>query len=315
MEDMLPQEDRTMVEQHLAQCDACSRELHSLQATTELLRNKKEALCPEPWEIYEFAVHGVHKDRDFEGHLRKCPSCAAEAQRHKADSARHAEMPEGIRAAFRTRFPQPSKSAEAGRVQSRVIDLFQWIRERSRASIMTMGAVAAAALIAVMLYPRADIEPLFGLSTTTWGITEGLVEKGTPLVTDKPKLAFLMVFRNFRHGLSQESVDAMYEGLRPTSELENKFEIVQPAAVKNAIVERGIRPEQRAELLQVFSRDLGASGLLLIEVTSVGNHYEIAGQFVDTASGRVVRSEKAQVPDQAALGAGIGSWLSLIPRL
>jgi len=187
-------------------------------------------------------------------------------------------------------------------------------RLRCRTKEITAAVTAAVSFILVMAsYGFAELEPMFALSSMTWSKQPGLVEKGTPVVGVKPRVAFIVVFRGIHTPITQEQIDAMYEGLRPTPDLRERVEVLDPQDIKSAIMGKGLRPEQRSALLQLISADLGAAGVLFVDVCGRETGFDVVGEFVDALTGTVVHKETVEVPGQAQLVAGMHGWLSLIP--
>ncbi len=184
---------------------------------------------------------------------------------------------------------------------------------RRAATHLAVIVAAACVMLAATSYALAEGEPMFALSSVTWQKQPGVTAKGTLSPQGKPRVAFIIIFRGIRTPITQERIDAMYEELTPTPDIRDRVEILAPHDIKTAIVGKGLRPEQRAALLQVISSDLGAAGVLFVDISGRESGFEIVGEFVDAGTGAVVHKERVEVPGEAQLVAGMHAWLSLIP--
>ena len=73
LEDMIDQETKTKVEDHLLTCSDCRSEIQELRNLMTTLRENKEMLCPEPWELFDYARGAEHKLAL--NHVSQCPNC------------------------------------------------------------------------------------------------------------------------------------------------------------------------------------------------------------------------------------------------
>ena len=311
LEDLLPREERDALKQHVHGCSECSSELGELESMITRLRNNKTVFCPESWELHEWLQTGNDPEGRIQSHAEKCPHCAEELADFRKFSER-VEVPDRVQAAFRQRFGKPFRIEPEPLRTGKLVVLSEWLASRFRHPVLAAGALAAAILVGVLIYPQGGIEPMYGLSSVTWEQTEGRVPKGALLDETKPRAAILLIFRGFKRPVPQEKIDELYEWLIPTRQTEDKFEFISPAEVKASLSKSTVPPNDRNALLGLLARDLDVSRALILTIKARDGKFEIEGELVDPASGRTIRKQIGKFSSEAELMSTIGDWSSLM---
>lgn len=300
-----------MIEQHIGTCDECSLELKGLDRMITRLKTLKAAFCPEPWEVYEFVERGVDPDGEIASHLAECRLCAEEAASYRARSV-EAALPQKVQAAFEEHFRKSAFASHEVERRGPLAAFMEWLSSAFRVPAMAV-AVAAAILVAVMIYPRGEIQPMIGLSSVTWGQTEsGFIPKSGLFEEQKPRAAILLAFKGFKEPLPQQKIDSLYEALRPTEEIKKKFDVLTPAEVKDAITESKIKPDSTKAMQEVLHTDLDVSRLLVVTVTPKGDGFTIESEVRDARTGGSVVKKSEQAATSAELPSRLTNSILLL---
>ncbi|MBM3300618.1 MAG: hypothetical protein FJY85_11750, partial [Deltaproteobacteria bacterium] len=113
VEDLLPVEERTVMDQHLRSCQECSREVTELDYIIGTLRTHKEVFCPDPWLLQDYVDLGQDPGDRISEHLKECASCSEELS-HVKSSPAESIMPPRVREAFEEHYasgPAPLREA------------------------------------------------------------------------------------------------------------------------------------------------------------------------------------------------------------
>jgi len=312
LEDRLSPEDRDMVKRHIDTCEQCSVEVRAIERLITSLKNRKEAFCPEPWQWHEFVKSGSDPKGELLRHLEACGLCAEEIAALRAVSS-DAVLPNKLRVALEK---QPGKLLEASRdsqTDGFRPRLFEWLRGDFRLPSMALSAVAVAILAVVLIYPRGDIEPMIGLSSVTWGLSEDTLHpKGVPPEERKPRVAVVLVFKGFKTLLSQNKIDELYEALKPPPGLMERYDLVAPSEVKAAIRAGMAKPENPPAALATVARDLHLSRGLLVTISPEHDKFRINASLLQAPSGALIRQETLDAVAADQLSARLRDVLSIV---
>jgi hypothetical protein len=278
LEDMLSPEQKLDLERHLKGCERCSSELHELDRITAALRKNKLVFCPDSTEIIQFSESGHDPDGRVSRHLKACPTCLAFAEASRPETSSETMSPElwerlqkrlGTRGT--TRVPELKETSPGFAERFR-----NWFRVPAFAA----GAVAAAILLVVVLYPRDFTIPNMGLSSVTW--------EGAP----KPKAirdraAFLVTFKGLAQPLSQKRIDEIYQGLKPDMGLSERFEVISPSELRAAAKsgEVLLDPKQLKETVESLNKKLNVSRVAMITLEPSNGKYSVKVELWDAATG------------------------------
>lgn len=291
LEDRLSSEDRAMVQEHINACKECSHELQMLGEFMAKLKAKKDIFCPEPEQLFEFVQTGHDPEGKLARHIEHCPLCKEDVAAYRA-GCDLAAMPEKVHAAYRERFSKLARKDADVAHKSLVERLNEWLSSLFKVPAFALATAVAAILVVVLIYPRGEIEPYIGLSSITWGQTDDeMVSKSSPFEAQRQKVAFLLVFKDFRQRLPQEKIDKLYEALEPTPEMHKRFDFVTPGQLKDAIGKEGIKSDDTEAVMERLRKDLDVSRIVFVDVISSKDRYLIQGKLADVTGGKIVQTE------------------------
>ncbi len=326
------------IEAHIKSCPDCSAETQALDEMIGNLERHRDAFCPEPWQLYEFIDTGEAPTGHVAMHLESCVKCREAVESYKeALSAEH-PMPAPVMDAFRDYHSQkksPSRSiSEGANVLSKILTS---IASVFNMPALALGAVAAAILAVVIVYPRGEELSPIGLSSVTWkpkltllgpsgddvyrGFTAEELARMTPeerelakrgilhrgavhgnnQSTTSPSVAFVITFKGFKEHLPQGRIDKLYEALKPTKEMKQKFEVLAPAKIKEALGSEK-PPANKKQLLEHLKTNLNLSKAVLITIEFKDNRFDINNELIDVQTGKILSTssqEKITEPDLA----------------
>ncbi|MBI5571366.1 MAG: zf-HC2 domain-containing protein [Desulfomonile tiedjei] len=290
LEGRLAPDETTMVEEHLRTCDECRTLKEQLAETVAVLTANREALCPEPWQLYELVNYGQDPDGSVATHLEQCSACK-EIARSVTEKLPSDRIPAQVSHALKAHVAQiatpPSRQEEPRE------SLLERLYRRYRLPAFSVG-LAAAILALVILLPSPAFRSGFLPSSVTWEN----VPKPKSFGQGMKRAAMVLFVKDSGRTLPQKEVDALYEALAPTMELYQRFQIVSPAQIADLIAKRRYRNDTVSEMVARLHSDLDVSVAALIALQPEEKGTAVAVEIVDAASGAIEakKSERA-VPD------------------
>jgi len=298
LEDMLSQEDRSIVEAHLQDCPQCSNELQEIKEATDFLRTHKEVFCPEPWELYEYCQTGHDPDGRLVRHVEECPSCR-EAIASCAGCTEDTEMPRSMRDAVERHFGQKRLRVAWRLAESWFAGLFNYLSYVFRMPVLALGTVAAAVLLVVVFYPWGESVPIMRLSSVKWDQPgQPLIGKSLRLMAPltepevaskkRPRVAVILFLKGFDKPMPQEKVDALYSALAPTASVQKRYEVLTPASIRQALGEANLKSRDVVQLAGKLNEDLDVDQLIILTVAKSGDEFEISGEARTARNSEIV---------------------------
>jgi hypothetical protein len=267
----LAPELKSQVEHHLSECEHCRGELVTLRETIDLLGKTKEAFCPEPWEIYDF-VRGGRPDGRISRHLHLCASCASETEAFERTRQPDA-LPMYLWNQIRTNLP---KGSEEKSFLNRFL-------ERFRIPSVAVAAAAAAIVVAIMFYPHPMDQSGIGLSSVTWQVM-----RPKALL---PRVAVVLMFKDFKEPVLQARIDSLYEFLKPSMEVSERFAPISPAELAQTVKKGKIDSSSTGNIAKTLGQQLDTAYVVLVQIRPSNNDFSISVQLADSSNGHVVDSE------------------------
>ncbi|MFC1836206.1 zf-HC2 domain-containing protein [Thermodesulfobacteriota bacterium] len=310
VEGLLDPPVRTAVDTHLDTCTECAEKLKELERLATSLNRNRDAFCPEPWELFAFCEDPANPAKGIAEHVDQCPLCRADAAEFQART-REEPLPEKVRTAVEFHYPQGVGEQAADENRSGWLkDLFAPLF-RVRAPLL--GAAMAAILVAVIVYPTAKLEQTMGLSSLTWENGKaGLVPKSMSY-DSRPRVAMLVMLRDFRQPLSQEEIDSLYRALKPTPEMQRSLDVLAPAVVKSAVGTDEFEPNDREGILERLDDDFDLARLLIVTLTGPRSRVVIENEVIEPKTKRTIAKGKVEAVSENGLTARLrDSALSLL---
>lgn len=336
LEGTLSGERSATVEAHINTCHECAGELNSLGNLLGILKTEKDVFCPEPWELYEFIESGYDPEGRLAGHLEKCPLCCAEVVDYR-ETAIQKTLPSEIKAELKKAFPKSaqSRSSNEKKVLVRALD---WLNSIFRFPTLAIGTAVAAILAVILLYPHGTVPTFIGVSSENWkeivpqatpkslfsGVTARKeIAKSAPRVghgaskpmlfeTPKPRLAPIIIFHGFKKPLPQSTIDSLYEGLKPTVELEKRIQFSTPAELKQFLDKVADRHLSPTEALSEFYKESSIKFALIVNVKAEEDRFGLKSQLIDTHNGKILAESIESRLSDAELASSVNDSLALL---
>jgi type IV secretory pathway VirB2 component (pilin) len=275
VEDMLDPEEVTPLETHLAACERCSAEVEALRLITRTLRESKEALCPETWEIYEVARRGDKVEHSLSRHLERCPRCREEMA--TLSSAGGPEiMPPELWLKVRGSLSGPTAGTRA--VAEDIPPLSLWERFNRLFRLPALGVAVAAILLVLVMYPWE------GTRLPTWDHAPR-PKAGSEI--HRPRAAVVILFKDFKKPFSDKGIYDLYQGVEPTIDVMEKFDMVAPATMSQFIGQGRASAHDRQEVLESLHGNLNVSLVVLVTVAPAAEGFQVQSELVNAATGAV----------------------------
>jgi hypothetical protein len=282
---------RQMVEEHLKGCPECSSEANEIRETVTLLGHHKEAFCPEPWELYEFVKYGHDANGMIRSHLDRCSTCL-EISRDIVPGTSAEQMPRhvSVRLKERLRAVYRTKRDDVLSTESLLDRLYR----RFRFPAVAMGVAAAAVLAMVLLHSPDMPQSVIALSGVTWE----RAPKPKAIQATAGSAAIALVLKDFDPPLPREKIDALYQALAPSMDVYERFHVVPPATVKDAVDSRDKRITDTMQLVERLGKKLHLAAALVVTVTARPKGATVELELVDTASGQIkARKTEDNIPE------------------
>jgi anti-sigma factor RsiW len=296
VEDVLSPEERGPIEQHLESCPACAKQTEDMSSWLAFVKHNKHALCPEEWELFDYAQCNRDVAGFLEAHLEACSECRLRVQEYRSETAGHG-VPEELweNMTHSSKAPEEA-SAEPG------TSWFHRLREIFTHSfappLALAGAVAAAVLLVVLVYRSGPSGPFLGLSSISWapnrtGMTlMGEPEAGSQAAEKRPRLASVVYFKDVPQPPDPDQIDATYRLLDPGRVVRSHYDVVQPSHVKEALQAAGITKGNVTEVLRILRERLSVDRVMVMTLSEQGARFTIQARLMDTATGKVMREHK-----------------------
>ena len=294
-EGLLNPEERASVQQHIAECAECSASVKELQETINDLREHKDAFCPDPWELHEFAFYGQDVGAKISKHIAECPACRETVQTWKSEASKE-HLPQEL-------WSRVNKTLSENRnreilTKERSIGFMERLRSLFDAPAWALGAVAAAVLLAVFLYPRGAPPSLIALSSVTWENAP----KPKVLQPASKRAAIIIVLKDFRPELSRIQIDKLYDEVTPTMDVYERYHVVPPAEISAAVRKGLIDPSNRTKMLRGLRDHLDLNMVALITVASKPEGINFEADLIDTVTGRTLDEKTGSEIAESDLG-------------
>ncbi len=288
VEDMITSAEKAEVEEHLSTCDQCALRVEEIREAIAALKQNKQAFCPEPWELYDFAQSGDDPHGVISLHVENCPVCSKDLRTWKM-APPEGPMPAELWNRLRERLPRPAaKQILPRRSRWSQIVLENFVRFW-KAPAMAAGAVAAVLLLVVIFY-QAPMEPM--------------VPKPKSL---PEKAAFVVLFKDFKDPLPQEQIDSLYEALKPSAELNDRYNIVSPQETSEVIKSGKVSSHDRSAMTDGLRKNLNVSRALVVTVFPSADKLAARIEFIDTISGKTLQTKTEEKLEQSELPARVRS--------
>ncbi len=299
IEDTIAPEEKARLNEHLRQCGECALKLKELRETTAALKQNKQAFCPEPWELYEFAMTGADPNGTVSIHVQDCPLCSQELNDWKS-TAREEAMPPELWDLLRKHLPEAGPGQISSRPSRWDHVFLQNLARFSKAPAMAAGVALAALLFVVIFYSQDMMHTRIGLSSVKW--------EGVPRAKSLQKSAvFIIFFKDFKKSISQKDIDSLYEALRPSVELSEHYNIISPADISDAVKDGEISPYNGTALIKGLRNKLNVSYVLVVTVYPANGKLSALLQLDDSTDRRVLATGSVENVNWGDLAARIRS--------
>jgi hypothetical protein len=292
-ENIIAAAEKADVEEHLSKCHECNLRVEELREAIAALKQNKQAFCPEPWELHDFAQSGDDPHGVISLHVENCPLCSEDLRAWKM-ALPEEPMPAELWNRLREHLPSPTLKQilpKRSRWSQIVLENFArfW-----KAPAMAAGVAAAVLLMVVIFYPRDMMQPTIGLSSVSW---EG-IPKPKSL---QEKAAFVIFLKDFKDTVPQRQIDSLYEALKPSMELNERYGIVSPAEMSEAISGGEVSSHDRSAMIEGLRKKLNVSRLLIINISPSADKVTATVELIDAIDGKTLQTKTEEKIEQSEL--------------
>lgn len=320
LEDQLSPIDKAAVQEHIHSCSKCSEELQRIDYFTRLLKNHKEAFCPEPWELFQSVEDPRNSSEDILSHLDGCSVCQGDLAEYSVARG-DAKMPGRLMAEMRLQFPEGASDTHTDQETSYLRSLIDRAKMFFSMPVMAVGTAVAAVLLTVLLLPQQESSPAIMLSSVPWTTDQqGLVPKtGIRLMgpgKQTRNVAIVVLSKDVRLSGAQDKIDQIYRDLKPSEAIEREFHIVSPGKMREALAGMNARSLVKGDILQSLRDKMDVSNVLFITVSRERNEFQIQSELLDAVTGVLIGETATRALTEANLIPGMrDSAFSLLNAL
>jgi len=311
LEGLLSPEERTNFEEHLDQCPACKSKLEEMSRWNSILRENGGDLCPDPWELFDYARTNKDPRGTISAHIETCTLCSTDLESFRSDISQMA-VPDALWKKMKTSSVEPIAKRPYSAVSQWVGEKLASLMELLRPTVLVPVAVAATVLIVVFLYPTGPASMRVALSSVNWGpqpsgwnLMGGETEAISPAGAKKEVLGIVILFSNVKRPPDRDLTDSLYRAIEPSKEVRDSYEVVSPDEIRRVAGEDLLNAPDEASLVKVLRSKAKISKALLIEILPSGNRYGIVARLIDTKTGVATEKRDSWNLTEAELPSGL----------
>jgi anti-sigma factor RsiW len=289
VEDTVTPAEKADVEEHLSTCDQCALRAEELREAIAELKQNKQAFCPEPWELHDFAQSGDDPHGVISLHVENCPLCSEDLRAWKM-ALPEEPMPAELWNRLRERLPGPAPRQVLPRTPQWGHIFLQNLVRWWKAPAMAAGVAAAVLLIVVIFHP--------------WDMTQDWVPRPKSL---PEKAAFVVFFKDFKDPPPQEQIESLYEALKPSTELNERYNFVSPAETSEVIKSGKVPSHDGSAMIDGLRKNLNVSRVLVITVFPSADKLAARIECIDTISGKTLQTKTEENMGLSGLAARVRS--------
>ena len=285
MEGLLSPEERVSLEKHLAECAECSASAQALKETIGDLRTNKDAFCPDPWELHEFAFYGSDSAGIISEHIQDCPACNELVQKWKSEASKE-RLPKELWGRLKEALPK--NHSEPIWKQAKPAGFMERLRAMFDVPTWAIGAATVVVLLAVMLYPREVPQSLVALSSVSW---ENVAKPKTFQAVPK-RTAIIILLKDFHPAVDQPAIDALYEAVAPNMDIYERYYVAPPALIRDLVRKGLVDPSNRAKMLRQLKDHLDLTSIVEVTVVSRTEGITFDAELIDVSTGTILGKKK-----------------------
>ncbi len=272
------------IEDHLKDCEMCSKELDNLKLLETAIKAEKDNLrdavapCPSPEALFEFAM-GEENDV-IQGHLKLCSACAEELSliRELVIDTTHpdtAQMPSHM-----DRLLRESVNREYGEIRSHWLHSVQefFVRVASLFSFPSFAAGAAMAAMCLLLlapWQSKELSLIPAGSNVVWKSGPAAQKEfAVPEKSDdSPKIALVIVLPETTQ-LSPQQIDEIYGKLSMPTRMGDYYNFLSPKELKGILNDIG-GVKKSESVSGIVIEKTGPKYVLQFQISSVGPLFDL----------------------------------------
>ncbi len=123
------------------------------------------------------------------------------------------------------------------------------------------------------------------------------------------------MFHGFDKPLPQSTVDSLYEQLRPSGDLEERFQFSTPAQLKQFLEKVADRHVSPTETLSEFYKEAKLNFALIANVKAEKDKFGLKSQLIDTHNGKILVESTESGLSGTELASKVNDSLALLNNL
>lgn len=285
------------MEKHIAECAECSASIQALNETIEDLRTNKDAVCPDPWELHEFAFYGSDSAGIITEHIQDCPVCNELVQTWKSEASNE-QLPKELWGRLKQALSQDRNKQI--RLQTKPAGFIERLRAMFDVPTWAIGAATVVVLLAIILYPREVPQSVIALSSVTWGN----VPKPKTFQAVPKRTAIIILLKDFHPAVDQPAIDALYEAVAPSMDIYERYYVVPPDLIRDLVGKGLVDPSNRTIMLRKLKDHLDLTSIVNISAVSRAEGIAFEAELIDVSTGTILGKKTESKLTRKRLGPG-----------
>jgi anti-sigma factor RsiW len=281
VEGLLNPEERASLEKHIAECAECSASAQALNETVEGLRTNRDAFCPDPWELHEFAFYSIDAAGIISEHIQDCPVCNELVKAWKSEASKE-QLPRELWGRLKQALPK--KHGEPIWKQDKPAGFMERLRAMFDVPTWAIGAATVVVLLAIMLYPREVPQSVIALSSVSW---ENVPKPKTFQAVPK-RTAIIILLKDFHPAVDQPGIDALYEAVAPSMDIYERYYVVPPILIRDLVRKGLVDPSNRTKMLRELKDRLDLTSVVNVTAVSGTEGIAFEAELVDVSTGAIL---------------------------
>ncbi len=288
-------EERASLEKHIAECAECSALAQALNETIEDLRTNKDAFCPDPWELHEFAFYGSDAAGIISEHIQDCPVCNELVQAWKSEASNE-QLPQDLW----VRLKQALSKNHNEKIwkQAKPAGFIERLRAMFDVPTWAIGAATVVVLLAIILYPREVPQSVIALSSVSWEN----VPKPKNFQAIPKRTAIIILLKDFHPAVDQPAIDALYEAVAPSIDIYERYYVVPPVLIRDLVRKGLVDPSNLTKMLRQLKDHLDLTSIVNVAAVSRAEGIAFDAELIDVSTGTILGKKTESKLTQNELG-------------
>ena len=237
-------------------------------------------------ELYEYVHYGTDPDGVIGPHVKTCESCRVVVNELTLQVSPD-RLPERLWTDMKRQLPSPARVSAAAQPEAE--SFFDRVYRMFRFPAVAVGVATAVLLCFVLLRAPEMPQSVIALSSAGWTNAP----KPKSLQQGAKSAAIVLVLEDFDSPWPQKKIDRLYNALVPPVDVYDRFRIVSPREVRDALDRSDRKLPDTKAVIQALAKKMSLATVVVVTVTARGQAASVQVDAVDASSGSVTAQKTA----------------------